>query len=331
MPLPPSLTKMTFTATSGNVKHGTQEIDLRGVKSGANSVPIPLGSSIHNALQSGNTIYHSLHLEYSGLSVVEFVGIPYTPPLVVKASNGVTNKFTLSSIPSGQPNPYIVQVSGTYYAVMSDSQDSNIPYGSSKYDSINKINAYARYNDYTPFIPYGQSTPVPFSNIVTTLMTSMSKIFNHATVFNANISTWDVSNVTDMSNIFYTEEKNMFYTEEEISVFNQPIGFWDTSSVTNMSSMFQNAVTFNQPIGYWDTSSVTNMSKMFNDAVAFNQPIGSWDTSKVTNMNYMFSGASAFNQNISVWNVTSVQPKPPINFIDNSGITNTNLLPPAFL
>jgi surface protein len=313
MPLPPSLTKMTFTATSGTTTHGTQEIELEGLSLGANSVKIT-HPGIIDALGSGNTISHSLQLEYcGGLSVVETAGAVYVspppPPLVVKASNGVTNKFTLSSIPSGQPNPYIVQVSGTYYAVMSDSQDSqdsHIPYGSiSKYDSINKINAYARNNDYTPFIPYGQSIPVPFSNIVTTLMTSMSKIFNHATVFNENISTWDVSNVTDMSNIFYTEEKNTFYTEEEISVFNQPIGFWDTSSVTNMSSMFQNAVTFNQYIG-------------------------SWDTSKVTNMNSMFNGASSFNQNISVWNVTSVQPKPPINFIDNSGITNPLFLPSAF-
>jgi len=46
-------------------------------------------------------------------------------------------------------------------------------------------------------------------------------------------------------------------------------------------------------------------------------------------MNSMFYYALAFNQDISGWIVTLVQPKPPVNFSNNSGLTNA-LLPPAF-
>ena len=47
--------------------------------------------------------------------------------------------------------------------------------------------------------------------------------------------------------------------------FNQDISSWDVSSVTNMSGMFRSKF-FNQDIGSWDVSSVTDMSGMFRDA-----------------------------------------------------------------
>ena len=64
--------------------------------------------------------------------------------------------------------------------------------------------------------------------------------------------------------------------------FNQDISSWDVSNVTNMSGMFGNS-SFNQDISSWDVSNVTNMSSMFQDS-PFNQDIGSWDVSNVTTM-----------------------------------------------
>ena len=110
--------------------------------------------------------------------------------------------------------------------------------------------------------------------------------------FNQDISSWDVSSVTDMRAMFYN------------SAFNQDIGNWDTSSVTDMSSMFYNSA-FNQYIGDWDTSSVTSMVFMFGENSVFNQDIGNWDTSSVTDMSSMFL-LSAFNQDISNWDVSNV-------------------------
>jgi surface protein len=166
-----------------------------------------------------------------------------------------------------------------------------------------------------PFIPsvFGQTSPVPFNNIVTTLMTNIADIFAYKTSFNSPIASWDTSNIITMESVFMVANS-----------FNQPIDKWYTGAVTNMSFMFFNATSFNRPIGAWNTSNVTTMRSMFNNAIVFNQPIGAWDTSKVTNMNNMFSNVGVFNQNISAWNVASVTPKPPTEFSSGSGLTAQN-------
>ena len=63
---------------------------------------------------------------------------------------------------------------------------------------------------------------------------------------------------------------------------------WDVSLVTDMSELFKDKADFNVNISAWDTSQVTTMYKMFYGATAFNQPIGTWSTSKVTNMAHVF-------------------------------------------
>src|SRR5699024_2116314 len=63
---------------------------------------------------------------------------------------------------------------------------------------------------------------------------------------------------------------------------------WDVSNVTDMSDMFHFAESFNEDITDWDVSSVEDMSNMFAIANAFNQPIGNWDVSSVTDMSGMF-------------------------------------------
>ena len=47
------------------------------------------------------------------------------------------------------------------------------------------------------------------------------------------------------------------------TIFNRDISAWDVSSVTNMRGMFNAAASFNGDISSWDVSSVTDMSGMF--------------------------------------------------------------------
>ncbi|KAK7242221.1 hypothetical protein SO694_00013265 [Aureococcus anophagefferens] len=119
-----------------------------------------------------------------------------------------------------------------------------------------------------------------------------------------HISTWDVSAVTDMSELFMSNGN--YYYAHAGDGFNEDVGAWDTSSVTDMSSMFRYASAFDKDIGGWDTSSVTDMSGMFHTADAFDQDIGAWDTSSVTDMSYMFYVARAFDQDLGAWDTSSV-------------------------
>jgi surface protein len=58
--------------------------------------------------------------------------------------------------------------------------------------------------------------------------------------------------VTNMSSMFNNASK-----------FNQDISTWNTSRITNMSNMFRDAILFNQNISVWNVSSVTNANFIF--------------------------------------------------------------------
>ena len=143
-----------------------------------------------------------------------------------------------------------------------------------------------------------------------TYLTDMSKLFegrDWATpvapgIGGIDISDWDVSSVTDMSEMF-KDTVNWNYMLNHI-------GDWDTQNVTNMRSMFENCTTFNQGIitsgTYWNVSSVTDMRKMLKGCWSFDRDISGWTVSSVQDMSLMFHNCVSFDQDIGSWNVTSV-------------------------
>ena len=170
----------------------------------------------------------------------------------------------------------------------------------------------------------------------------MSDMFSDARVFNQDISSWDVSSVTNMSQMFYiapafnnggvalngtfastisnvTTMNTMFGSA---TAFNQDISGWIFTSVTDMGGMFSDTP-FNQDITGWDVSKVKIMAGMFGYTTAFNQNISGWNVSSVTDMTSMFSGSTVFNQNISGWNFSSV--KNMNNMFNNSKAFNQDI------
>jgi surface protein len=161
-------------------------------------------------------------------------------------------------------------------------------------------------------------------------VTDMGQMFLRSSLFNQDISSWNVSNVKEMSYMFDSAtafnngdignnaQHSLTWTTNALtsvagmfnsaSNFNQDIRTFVLTNVTgSLQFMFFKASSFNQDISSWDVSNVKNMSQMFQQASAFNQNLDAWGTrlSKVTNMSQMFQQASAFNQNLNVWSTIS--------------------------
>jgi surface protein len=97
----------------------------------------------------------------------------------------------------------------------------------------------------------------------------------------------------------YENGINIFFNA---TLFNQPIGSWDVSNVTYMSQMFYNATSFNQDIGSWDVSGVTNMDGMFYYTISFNQDLSSWCVSLIPSLPSNFdTGATSWVLLRPVW------------------------------
>lgn len=154
-----------------------------------------------------------------------------------------------------------------------------------------------------------------------------NKMYPYNTVrdFHYDLSSWNVSNVTNMNYMFtyndgsYTNNENydisnwntsnvrtmkgMFY---ECSGVKLKIKNWDTSNVTDMSYMFGCTTQMHSDISTWDTSNVRDMSSMFRGRMALYSDITGLDVSSVENMDHMFYYCFNFNQPIGNWNVSNV-------------------------
>ena len=122
---------------------------------------------------------------------------------------------------------------------------------------------------------------IDISNLDSFINDKGKGIFENTKFKYIDISEWNVSNVTNMSRMFYVCNtlKSVGYLSD-----------WDVSNVTNMSSMFLACEELESigDISKWDVSNVTNMSYMFWYCKSFNKDISNWDVSKARHNILMF-------------------------------------------
>ena len=140
--------------------------------------------------------------------------------------------------------------------------------------------------------------------IDTSAITDMSHLFDSYfnkipdIKFNFDISGWNVSNVTNMQDMFF----NCKYFDCDLSK-------WDVSNVTNMHSMFINCYKFTgKGLENWDVSNVENMCNIFRNCNIFTgKCIENWDTHSVENIKAAFFDDENFNADLSKWNISKVK------------------------
>ena len=128
-------------------------------------------------------------------------------------------------------------------------------------------------------------------------ITDMSNIFKWLDPHNINISDWDVSRATNMNHMFFGCKNMNFESLEN----------WDVSNVEDMSYMFTGTNITGKEIENWDVSNVENMSSMFEYCTNFNCDLSKWNVSKVKYATTMFSDCNNFTgQSLEKWNIKSV-------------------------
>jgi surface protein len=95
-----------------------------------------------------------------------------------------------------------------------------------------------------------------------------------------------------------------FYIDNKSTAISQygDINTWDVSNITDMYQLFEDANTFNDDISSWNTSNVTSMNRTFLDATSFNQDISSWCVTNISSEPQLFSfNCPLIESNKPIW------------------------------
>ena len=165
-----------------------------------------------------------------------------------------------------------------------------------------------------------QATIINVSSFNTSNVTNMSGMFNHTEATTLDVSNFNTSKVTDMSNMFgYSKADtidlsnfdtsnvvSMFWMFEQSQATTINVSNFNTSNVTNMGGMFRITKATNIDVSNFDTSKVTDMSEMFYSTVSPVLDVSNFDTSKVTKMYSMFEDTKATELDISNFDTSKV-------------------------
>ena len=121
---------------------------------------------------------------------------------------------------------------------------------------------------------------------------------NECALKKIDCSGWDVSNVTNITNLF----------SNDVMLSEVDVAGWDVSNVTLMNYAFNNCKSLTHvDITGWDVGKVINMQSMFNGSAIQELDLSMWNTESVTNMQNLFGGCFRLRKlNLTGWNTKNV-------------------------
>ena len=103
------------------------------------------------------------------------------------------------------------------------------------------------------------------------------------------------------------EAVNISIAHEEKALLNYgDIKNWDVSAITDFSNLFEDQTTFNSDISNWDVSNGNDFSSMFNNSEAFDQDLRNWTLNENALLTDMFNGADLLQSNQGVGDTPSI-------------------------
>ena len=166
-----------------------------------------------------------------------------------------------------------------------------VPIAESQYDLYIMSNGYIYANPDSSSVFSSMTSLSKINNIEyfkTTYAETMKEMFRwDVSIEELDLSSWDTSNVTDMSGMFILNTgSDGLGLLRKLNLSN-----WDTSKVTNMSRMFNNCEELEElDLSSFNTSNVTDMNLLIVKCNKLkNRDLSNFDTSKVTDMSSMLS------------------------------------------
>ena len=154
-------------------------------------------------------------------------------------------------------------------------------------------------------------------------VTTFEYLFQAATLFDADLGSWDTSSAVDLS---YTFAGAVSFRGTGVSswavsrvaafacvfqgarIFDADLSAWDTSRAVDLAGAFFHATSFRgMGLARWNVAKVTSFSGAFKDATVFDANVTTWDARSAVDLSFAFNGASAFRgAGVSSMNVAAV-------------------------
>ena len=134
---------------------------------------------------------------------------------------------------------------------------------------------------------------------------SLKQFFYGARAFNQKLDNWDVSRVSELSDMFMYANKFVWSSQDWSN--------WDTSKVKSMFRFMKNSLNNGAIAGHpgglenWDVTNVETMKSMVEGNQYWNGDISKWVTSSLKDIENIFSRNARFNGDVSKWDVSKVE------------------------